>query len=87
MDGKGPSIEATRLKESLMRLPITFGMALKTRDQCKEIAKRLEHKEHCFVLGKGTFLYPGPSVFVACDLAQKDLFLQGTLNQWHTRGH
>lgn len=52
--GKGPSLEATRLKESLMRLPITFGMALKTRDQCREIAKKLEHKEHCFVLGKGT---------------------------------
>jgi len=54
--GKGPSMEAIRLKESLMRLPIAFGMALKSRDQCREIAKRLEHKEHCFVLGKGTFL-------------------------------
>lgn len=51
--GKGASVEAIRLKESLMRLPITFGMALKSRDQCKAIAKRLEHKEHCFVLGKG----------------------------------
>jgi glucosamine--fructose-6-phosphate aminotransferase (isomerizing) len=54
MAGKAPSIETMRLKESLMRLPITFGMALKTRDQCKEIAKKLENKEHCFVLGKGT---------------------------------
>ena len=36
-----------------MRLPISFGMALKTREQCKEIAVRLLHKEHCFVLGKG----------------------------------
>lgn len=51
--GKGPSLEARDLKESLMRLPISFGMALKTQLKCKEIAKRLEHKEHCFVLGKG----------------------------------
>jgi glucosamine--fructose-6-phosphate aminotransferase (isomerizing) len=28
-------------------------MILKTHDQCKAIAKQLEHKEHCFVLGKG----------------------------------
>ena len=52
--GSGPSIEANRLKESLMRLPITMGMALKTRDQCRKIAERLKDKEHCFVLGKGT---------------------------------
>jgi glutamine---fructose-6-phosphate transaminase (isomerizing) len=55
LQGKGPSMEAIRLKESLMRLPIAFGMALKSRDQCKEIAKRLLHKEHCFVLGKGRY--------------------------------
>jgi glucosamine--fructose-6-phosphate aminotransferase (isomerizing) len=48
-----PSLEVTRLKEALMRLPITCGMALKTRDQCKEIAQRFIDKEHCFVLGKG----------------------------------
>jgi len=46
-------VESLRLRDALMRLPITFGMALKTRDQCKQIAKRLEGKEHCFVLGKG----------------------------------
>jgi glucosamine--fructose-6-phosphate aminotransferase (isomerizing) len=51
--GRGPSVEAMRLKEALMRLPITFGMALKHRDQCKGIAERLVNKEHCFVLGKG----------------------------------
>jgi glucosamine--fructose-6-phosphate aminotransferase (isomerizing) len=51
--GKGPSVEAIEMKEALMRLPITFGMALKTREQCKKIAERLQHKEHCFVLGKG----------------------------------
>jgi len=50
---KEPSVEATRLKEALMRLPISFGMALKTRDQCREIAASLLEKEHCFVLGKG----------------------------------
>jgi len=53
LEGSVPSVEAARLREALMRLPITFGMALKTRDQCFAIAKRLEKKEHCFVLGKG----------------------------------
>jgi glucosamine--fructose-6-phosphate aminotransferase (isomerizing) len=48
-----PSLETERLKEALLRLPISLGMALKTQDQCKDIAKRLENKEHCFVLGKG----------------------------------
>jgi glucosamine--fructose-6-phosphate aminotransferase (isomerizing) len=48
-----PSVEFQQLKDALMRLPITFGMVLKTHDQCKSIAKQLEHKEHCFVLGKG----------------------------------
>jgi glucosamine--fructose-6-phosphate aminotransferase (isomerizing) len=51
--GAAPSVETTRLKESLMRLRIAFGMALKTREQCKKIAERLQHKQHCFVLGKG----------------------------------
>jgi glucosamine--fructose-6-phosphate aminotransferase (isomerizing) len=53
--GNAPSVETTRLKESLMRLPITFGMAMKTRDQCKRIAEKLKHKEHLFVLGKGRY--------------------------------
>ncbi|KAL3944241.1 MAG: hypothetical protein SGBAC_001684 [Bacillariaceae sp.] len=53
LDGRDPSVEAQRLKESLMRLPIAFGMALKTKDQCKRIAMKLKDKEHCFVLGKG----------------------------------
>ena len=51
--GSDPSQEEVQLKECLMRLPIAFGMALGTRNQCKTIAKRLQHKEHCFVLGKG----------------------------------
>jgi glucosamine--fructose-6-phosphate aminotransferase (isomerizing) len=54
MEGTGrPSIETERLKEALLRLPISLGMALKTRNQCKGIAERLKKKEHCFVLGKG----------------------------------
>jgi len=47
------SAEGQNLRESLMRLPICFGMALKTREKCKKIAERLNTKEHCFVLGKG----------------------------------
>merc|ERR1711966_648622 len=47
------SAEGQNLRESLMRLPICFGMALKTRDKCKKIAEQLNGKEHCFVLGKG----------------------------------
>ena len=54
VDGRqSHSVDAMRLKEALMRLPISFGMTLKLRDQCKEVAKRLNPKEHCFVLGKG----------------------------------
>jgi len=47
------SVEGNNLREALMRLPICFGMALKTRDKCKKIAERLNGKDHCFVLGKG----------------------------------
>ena len=52
---KQPSVEAQRLQDALMRLPISFGMALKTREHCRQIAKELNSKEHCFVLGKGWF--------------------------------
>ena len=45
------SIEAQMMKESLMRLPICCGMALRNRDQCREVARRVDGKEHCFVLG------------------------------------
>ena len=47
------SIEGDALKESLMRLPICCGMALKNREQCRTVAERLNGKEHCFILGKG----------------------------------
>lgn len=53
LEGTTESLESVRLKEALMRLPISFGMGLKARDQCKEIAAKLMEKEHCFVLGKG----------------------------------
>jgi glucosamine--fructose-6-phosphate aminotransferase (isomerizing) len=48
-----PRAEAELLKESLMRLPICCGMALKNREQCRTVAERLNRKEHCFILGKG----------------------------------
>lgn len=43
------------LGEALQRMPITFGMALRTQSACKKAAKKLAGKEHCFVLGKGVF--------------------------------
>jgi glucosamine--fructose-6-phosphate aminotransferase (isomerizing) len=47
------SAEVSAMKDSLMRLPICCGMALRDRDACKRVAERLNGKEHCFVLGKG----------------------------------
>ena len=41
------------LAEALQRMPITFGMAMRTQSACKKAAKKLANKEHCFVLGKG----------------------------------
>ncbi len=55
-DGSRASYEAERLQEALMRLPISFGMAMQNRAKCKEVASRLNKSEHCFVLGKGMFL-------------------------------
>jgi len=52
--GLNRSVEAQRVKDALMRLPITMGIAMRTcRKQCKQVAERLKDKEHCFVLGKG----------------------------------
>merc|ERR1719389_923500 len=48
-----PSVEGELLKDSLMRLPICCGMALRNREQCRRIAERLNGKDHCFLLGKG----------------------------------
>lgn len=41
------------LLEALQRLPISFGMAMRTREQCKKVAAELLHKNNLFVLGKG----------------------------------
>ncbi|GAX21939.1 glucosamine--fructose-6-phosphate aminotransferase [Fistulifera solaris] len=47
------TLDVEALKESLLRLPMAFGMALKTHEQCKELAAALEFTDTCFVLGKG----------------------------------
>merc|ERR1712003_139064 len=47
------SVEGQLLKNSLMRLPICCGMALKNREQCRKVAEKLNGKDHCFILGKG----------------------------------
>lgn len=47
------SSEQKRLAEALQRLPITFGMLMRTQGVCKKAAKKLLNKDHCFVLGKG----------------------------------
>jgi glucosamine--fructose-6-phosphate aminotransferase (isomerizing) len=39
--------------DALQRLPISFGMAFRSRDKCKKIAEELTSKQHLFVLGKG----------------------------------
>lgn len=51
--GLNLSNEQNILAESLQRLPITFGMLMRTQSDCKKAAKKLLGKEHCFVLGKG----------------------------------
>ena len=48
-----PKGKLGELISSLHRLPITFGMAMRTREKCVEVAKNLMKSEHCFVLGKG----------------------------------
>lgn len=41
------------LLDALQRLPISFGMAFRSRDRCKKIASELKSKTSLFVLGKG----------------------------------
>lgn len=41
------------LIESLHRIPISLGLALNTREQCKQVALAMKNKKSCFVLGKG----------------------------------
>lgn len=61
--GARPSYEEIELKDALMRLPISFGMAMKSRSQCRSIAKSLNKSEHCFILGKGTFNFALNNLF------------------------
>ena len=52
--GKLPKLPLEReLIESLQRLPISFGMAIRLRDKCKKVALELKDKTSLFVLGKG----------------------------------
>lgn len=53
MEGLPNTKMTTDMIESLQRLPITFGMALRSRDQCKQIAQELKNKNTLFILGKG----------------------------------
>ncbi len=39
--------------DSLQRLPISFGMGLRSRARCKDIADTLRSKQSLFILGKG----------------------------------
>ena len=48
-----PGASTKALQEALQRLPISFGMARHTRKQCKEVAQKLLHSEHVFILGRG----------------------------------
>ncbi|CAN0223188.1 unnamed protein product [Ascophyllum nodosum] len=45
--------DKSKLFEALQRLPISFGMAMRVRQQCKQKAAALVAKKHLFVLGKG----------------------------------
>lgn len=37
VDGPSKSVETERLKEALLRLPISLGMALKSREKCQQV--------------------------------------------------
>ncbi len=39
--------------DSLQRLPISFGMGLRSRGRCKQVAEELKEKQSLFILGKG----------------------------------
>ena len=52
-EGLAMSPASHQLLEALQRLPISFGMGLRSRDKCKKIAEELASKNHLFVLGKG----------------------------------
>ena len=52
---EGLPLSAARreLIEALQRLPISFGMAIQSRDKCRKIAAQLVNKNNLFILGKG----------------------------------
>jgi glucosamine--fructose-6-phosphate aminotransferase (isomerizing) len=52
-DGLSESPLKAEMLDALQRLPISFGMAMKLRDQCKRVASTLKEKNNLFVLGKG----------------------------------
>ncbi len=46
-------MQLSRRSLAMSRLPIPTGMALRTREQCKDIAHKIVNRHHAFVLGKG----------------------------------
>jgi len=50
---KFEEVKRKNLIESLHRLPISLGIALNTREQCRQVAIAMQKKHSCFVLGKG----------------------------------
>ena len=46
-------LQLSRPSLAMSRLPISTGMALRTREQCKDIAHKIVNRHHAFVLGKG----------------------------------
>lgn len=53
MEGLPESQQGRDLLEALQRLPISFGMGLRSREKCKKVAGELVNKDHLFILGKG----------------------------------
>ncbi|DAZ97938.1 TPA: hypothetical protein N0F65_006363 [Lagenidium giganteum] len=49
----GNKTKMHELIQAMHRLPIAIGMALRSRDQCAQIAEKLMPSEHLFVLGRG----------------------------------
>lgn len=49
----GDAAKKDELIQSMHRLPIAIGMALRLRDQCTAVAEKLLDAEHLFVLGRG----------------------------------
>jgi len=78
-----PGHEGTSaLVEALQRLPISFGMANRLRPQCAALAKKLEGKEHLFILGKGygePIAYEGALKIKECCYLHAEGFSGGAL--------